>query len=255
MNSDFTEKVVIVTGGSSGIGRSTAIQLAELNAKLTITGRNEEKLASVADECEGVSKRRPLIVVAEMAEEREVKLIIDQTLEKYGAIHVLINNAATIELGSIEYTKLEHYDKVFNVNVRAVYYLTMLAVPHLIKTKGSIVNVSSINAIRAYPFSLAYNMSKAALDQMTKCLAVELAYRGVRVNSVNPGIIRTEFMKRGGIDDQMFTKAMDYGKKTHPLGRIGEADEVARTIVFLAHEDSFFINGVLLPVDGGKLHT
>lgn len=252
---DFADKVVIITGASSGIGRATAIKMAELGSKLTITGRDENKLELVADECEEVSNQKPLVVVAEMAEELEVKLIIDETVQKYGAIHVLINNAATIELGSMEFTTLEQYDKVFNVNVRAVYQLTTLAIPHLIKTKGNIVNVSSINSLRAYPFTTAYNMSKGALDQMTKCLAVELAYRGVRVNSVNPGLIRTEFMKRAGVNDVAFTQALEYAKKTQPLGRIGEADEVARAIIFLAHKDSFFINGIVLPVDGGKLHT
>lgn len=250
----FKDKVVIITGASSGIGRSTALQLAELGARLTITGRNEEKLESVADEVESISGKKPLAVIAELIEEAELKNIIESTLQRYSAIDVLINNAATLELGGIEYTTMEQFDNVFNINVRGTFQLTLLAVPHLIKTRGCIVNVSSINAIRSYPFSVAYNMSKAALDQMTKCLSVELAYRGVRVNSVNPGLIRTEFMKRGGLNNLAFTQALEYAKKNQPLGRLGEPDEVAKCIVLLADDESFFVNGVILPVDGGKVN-
>lgn len=248
----FANKVVIVTGASSGIGRATAIQMAEEGAKLTITGRNEEALNRVAEECESIAEVRPLIVLAEMKEEQEVKNIIDATIQEYGAIHVLVNNAATLELGGIEYTSLQQFDNVFTVNVRAIYQLCMLAVPHLIKTKGNIVNVSSINAICSYPLSLAYNMSKASLDMMTKCMSIELAYRSIRVNSVNPGIVKTEFLKRGGINNTMYTKMMEFSKKTHPYARLGEADDVARVILFLASDDSFFMNGLSVPVDGGR---
>lgn len=252
MNQGFKNKVAIITGASSGIGRATAIQLAEEGAKITITGRNEEALNRVAEECESICENRPLIVLAEMKEEQEVKNIIDATIQEYGALHILINNAATLELGGIEYTSLQQFDNVFNVNVRAIYQLCMLAVPHLVKTKGNIVNVSSINAMCSYPFSLAYNMSKAALDHMTKCMSIELAYRSIRVNAVSPGIVKTEFLKRGGINNTMYSKMMDMSKKSTPYARLGEADDVARAILFLASDDSFFMNGVILPVDGGR---
>lgn len=251
---NFKDKVVIITGASSGIGRSTALQLAELGARLTITGRNEEKLESVAHRVETVSGKKPLAVVAELREEAELKNIIESTLQRYSAIDVLVNNAATWELGGIEYTTMEQFDNVFNTNVRSTFQLTLLAVPHLIKTRGCIVNVSSINAIRSYPFSVAYNMSKAALDQMTKCLSVELAYQGVRVNSVNPGHIRTEFMKRGSLNNLAFTQALEYAKKSQPVARLGKPDEVAKCIILLADNELFFVNGVILPVDGGKVN-
>lgn len=250
----FKDKVVIITGASSGIGRSTALQFAELGARLTISARDEQRLELVAGEIESICGKRPQVVTAELTVEGELKNIVDSTLHRYGAIHVLVNNAGTLELGGIEYTTMEQFDNVFNTNVRATFQLTLLAVPHLIKTRGCVVNVSSINAIRPYPFSIAYNMSKAALDQMTKCLSVELAYRGVRVNSVNPGLIKTEFMKRAGLNNLAFTQALEYGKKNQPLGRLGEPEEVAKCIILLADDESFFVNGVILPVDGGKVN-
>lgn len=248
----FTDKVVIVTGASSGIGRTTAIQFAEQGAKLTLTGRNEDNLHRVAEECESFMGVKPLIVIAELKEEEELKNIIDATIEAYGSLNVLVNCAGTLELGGIEYTSLQQFDNVFNVNVRAIYHLIMLAIPYLVKTKGNIVNVSSVNGMCSYPFSLAYNMSKAALDQLTKCLSIELAYRNIRVNSVNPGIVKTEFIKRGGVNNAVYSRAMDMTKRAQPYVRFGEPDDVARAILFLANDDSFFINGVLFPVDGGR---
>ena len=110
-----------------------------------------------------------------------------ETVDKMGSLDILVNNAGILEMGTIENSSLEQYDKIMNTNVRAIYQLTMLAVPHLIKTQGCIVNVSSVNGLRSFPGVLAYNISKSALDQLTRCVALELAPKKVRVNSVNPG--------------------------------------------------------------------
>lgn len=128
----------------------------------------------------------------------------------------------------------------------------MLAIPHLIKTKGTIVNVSSVNGLRSFPGLLAYNMSKSAVDQFTKCLALELASKQVRVNSVNPGVIITELQKRGGVDEEAYKKFLGRSKETHALGRPGNPQEVAEAIAFLASEQSSFVTGVNLCVDGGR---
>ena len=155
-------------------------------------------------------------------------------------------------MGTIENTSLEQYDNVMNVNLRAVYHLTMLATPHLIKTKGNIVNVSSVNGIRSFPGVLAYNISKAGLDQFTRCVALELAPKGVRVNSVNPGVIITELQKRGGLNDEAYSNFLERSKQTHALGRPGNVDEVAEAISFLASDNASFTTGCNLPVDGGR---
>ncbi|CAB4056411.1 unnamed protein product [Lepeophtheirus salmonis] len=134
----------------------------------------------------------------------------------------------------------------------AVYQLSMLAVPHLTKTKGNIVNVSSVNGIRSFTGVLAYNMSKAALDQFTQCVALELAPKGIRVNSVNPGVILTDIHKRSGLTPEEYKQFLEKSKATHALGRTGSAEEVAQAIAFLASSNSSFCTGVLLPVDGGR---
>lgn len=142
---------------------------------------------------------------------------------------------------------------MLNINLRVVYLLTQLTIPHLKKTKGNIVNVSSVNGLRSFPGVAVYNVSKSALDQLTRCTALELAADGVRVNSVNPGVIATEIHKRGGMNDSEYKAFMERSKTTHPLGRPGNADEVANAIRFLAdNRDASFITGVTLSVDGGR---
>ncbi|XP_065206450.1 3-oxoacyl-[acyl-carrier-protein] reductase FabG-like [Planococcus citri] len=248
----FSGKVILITGASLGIGRATAIHLAELGAKLALTGRNVTNLQSVSKECEAVSKSKPLLITGEMANEQDVKNIIDSTIKHYSRLDVLINNAGIWEMGSIENTSLEQYDRIFNVNVRAVYQLTMLAVPHLIESKGNIINISSICGLRSFGGILAYSMSKSAIDQMTGCVALELASKGVRVNSVDPGVIITDIHKRSGMDDEAYDRFLERAKETHALGRPGNAEEVAKAIAFLASEESSYITGVNLPVDGGR---
>jgi len=245
----FVGKVVLITGASSGIGAATAIHLAQLGASLSITGRNKQNLDKVAEQC-GQSK--PFIVTGELTNENDVKNIIDSTIKHYGKLDVLVNNGGILETGSIETTTLEQYDKVFDVNVRSLYQMTTLAVPHLIKTKGNIVNVSSVTGLRSFPGCLAYCMSKSAVDQLTRCVALELAPKQVRVNAVNPGVVVTNLHKSSGMSDEELKKFFDHSKDTHALGRTGNVSEVAKTIAFLASDDASFITGATLPVDGGR---
>jgi NAD(P)-dependent dehydrogenase (short-subunit alcohol dehydrogenase family) len=181
---NFAGKVVLVTGASSGIGARAAQKFAKLGASVSLTGRKIENLEKVASECEG---QKPFIVSGDITNTDDTKRILEETIKKFGKLDVLVNNAGIIETGTIENTSLEQYDRVMNTNIRSMYYLTMLAVPHLIKMQGNIVNVSSVNGIRSFPGVLAYNLSKCAVDQFTRCVALELAPKNVRVNSVNPG--------------------------------------------------------------------
>lgn len=208
----------------------------------------------MAAECEKASDgKKPFIVAGDIAVEKDTKRILEETVNHYnGNLNALINVAGIIETGTIENTSLEQYDRVMNTNIRAIYHLTMLAVPYLIKSQGCIVNVSSVNGIRSFPGVLAYNISKAAVDQFTRCTALELAAKNVRVNCVNPGVTITNLHKRGGMDDETYKKFLEHSKTTHAMGRPGEADEVADAILFLASDNASFITGASLPVDGGR---
>ncbi|XP_043284293.1 3-oxoacyl-[acyl-carrier-protein] reductase FabG-like isoform X1 [Venturia canescens] len=242
-------KVVLITGASSGIGAATAIHMSSLGALLSITGRNVENLKKVSDQCTGP---KPFIVAGELTNEKDTENILKSTIDHYGKLNVLVNNAGTLENGSIENTSLEQFDRVFNLNVRSMYHLTMLAVPHLVETKGSIVNVSSVNGLRSFPGVLAYCMSKAAVDQFTRCVAIELADKQVRVNSVNPGVTVTNLHKNSGMSEEQLKNFFERSKTTHALGRPGDVMEVAKAIAFLAGEDASFTTGVNFPVDGGR---
>uniref|UniRef100_A0A069DY41 Dehydrogenase n=1 Tax=Panstrongylus megistus TaxID=65343 RepID=A0A069DY41_9HEMI len=251
---NFCGKIVLITGASSGIGASTALAFARLGASLALTGRNNINLENVAEKCKGVSSNgeKPFTVVGDLTKEEDTKRIFEETVKRYKKLDVLVNNAGIIETGSIENTSLEQFDRMFNTNVRSIYHLTMLAVPYLIKSKGNIVNVSSVNGIRSFPGVLTYCMSKSAVDQFTNCVALELAPKQVRVNSVNPGVTITELQKRGGMNEEAYAKFLERSKETHALGRPGMPEEVANTITFLASELASFITAANLPVDGGR---
>ncbi|XP_061390867.1 meso-2,3-butanediol dehydrogenase-like [Musca vetustissima] len=247
---DFSGKVVLITGASSGIGAATAQEFSKLGAQLVLVGRNVEKLQEATAKC--LNPETHLQIKADMTNENDVQRIIKETLDKFQKLDVLVNAAGIIENGTIENTSLEQFDRVMNTNMRSLYHLTMLAVPELKKTKGNIVNISSVCGLRAFPNVLAYNISKSAVDQFTRCVALELASAGVRCNSVNPGVIITELHKRGGMDEEAYQKFLEHCKATHALGRAGEVNEVSGVICFLASDKASFITGVNMPVDGGR---
>lgn len=253
--SSFTRKVALITGATSGIGAGTAVLFASLGCKLALTGRNVANLEKVSSDCvnAGANKNDILQIIGDVSKEDDVKKIIESTLKTFGQLDILINNAGILMSGTVESTPLDKYDQMMNVNTRSVFLLTHLAVPYLKKTKGNIVNVSSIAGSRSFPGVAAYCMSKAAVDQLTKCSALELAADGIRVNSVNPGVIITEIHKRGGMSEEEYAKFLEHSRETHALGRPGTVDEVAQTIAFLVDESkSSFITGVNLAVDGGR---
>uniref|UniRef100_A0A3B4VJI7 Zgc:101858 n=1 Tax=Seriola dumerili TaxID=41447 RepID=A0A3B4VJI7_SERDU len=243
-------KVTLITGASSGIGAGTSVLFAKLGALLALNGRDVENLSKIAKQCTDCGA--PLLVPGDLTDEETVKKSVEQTIAHFGRLDVLVNSAGILAMGSIETTNLAQYDKVMNINVRSVYHLTQLCVPHLIKTKGCVVNVSSVNGQRSFPGVLAYCMSKSAIDQFTRCVALELAEKQVRVNSVCPGVIITDVHKRAGLDEEQYAQFLAKCKTTHALGRPGEVEEVAHSIAFLASDAASFITGVNLPIDGGR---
>lgn len=244
----FKGKVVIITGASSGIGAGAAIYFSKRGAKVVITGRDERNLKETAENCEN----EVLSIVADVNSEADRVKIINQTLTKFGKIDVLINNAGIGVAARINNTEMKEYDDVMNTNVRSVFHLTQLAVPHLIKSQGNIVNVSSIAGQRQLLDRLAYGMSKAAVDQFTKILALELAPMNVRVNAISPALIVTNFQKRLGLDEAAYEKFKKSALQNHPLGRIGTIEDTNNALAFLAdNELASFITGTCLLVDGG----
>ncbi|KAI4468515.1 hypothetical protein MML48_2g00019372 [Holotrichia oblita] len=251
----FSGKVVLITGASSGIGAATAINFASKGALLALTGRNATNLQNVAQKCEEKSNIKPLTIIGDLTIDSDVRNILDTTIKTYGKLDILINNAGILTTGSIEDATVEQYDEIFATNVRPVYLLTNLAVPHLVKTKGNIVNVSSLAGLRAFPAVLTYCMSKAALDQFTRCVSLALAPKQVRVNSVNPGIISSDIHVRSGITQEEYPEYIKRMASIHPLGRVGKPEEVANAIVFLASDDASFTTGETLCLAGGRQNS
>ena len=138
------------------------------------------------------------------------------------------------------------------INTTAAFVLTQAALPHLLKSKGNVVHVSSVTGLRAFPNVVSYAMSKAAVDQLVRYTALETASRGVRVNAVNPGVIITEVHKRAGVSDEQYEKFLEHSKTTHAMGRVGDVEEVASTIAFLASDGASFITGQTSAIDGGR---
>lgn len=247
-------KVVIVTGASSGIGKATAILFANKGATVVAVGRNEKELTSLGKSIKSKSGAiKPHL--ADMTQMSQIDRLASETIHNHGQIDVLVNSAGIILNGTIETTTIDEWDKMFNINLRSVFALTQKCLPHLIETKGNIVNVSSVAGTRTFPNILAYGVSKAALDQLTRSAALELASKGVRVNSVNPGVVVTNIHKRGGMDEQTYDAFLERSKETHPIGRPGTAAEVADLIYFLASDKASWITGATYAIDGGRALT
>lgn len=254
MEHEFANKVVLISGATSGIGKATAVAFASAGANVAAVGRNQEALASLPKQLEAGGGRH-LMLQANLSLEADVDRIVSQAVEHFGRLDVLVNAAGHISSGTVENTALDAWDAMLNINLRAVFLLMQKASPMLIESRGNIVNVSSVTGLRAFPGVLAYCVSKAGVDQLTRCAALELAAKGVRVNAVNPGVVVTEIHRRGGMDDEQYTAFLEHSKGTHPLGRVGEAREVAELILFLASSRSSWITGATYSIDGGRAQT
>ena len=247
-------KVVLITGASSGIGRASAKIFAERSSVVIAVGRNAAELASLQTEVaefEGSVKPR----LTDVTEITQIDHLITEIVDSFGQIDVLVNSAGIIKSGSIANTSLDEWDKMLDVNLRSVFYVCQKALPLLEASKGNIVNVSSVTGTRAFPGVLAYCVSKAGVDQLTRCMALELADKGVRVNAVNPGVVETNLHKRGGMSEEDYERFLTNAANTHPLGRAGQPEEVAELIYFLASDKAKWITGVTYAIDGGRAET
>jgi NAD(P)-dependent dehydrogenase (short-subunit alcohol dehydrogenase family) len=254
MSGEMEGKVVLVTGASSGIGRATAIRFAAEGAHVALVARSATRLAEVEDEI-AVGGGSALAIPTDVTREADIERAISATVEAYGGIDVLVNAAGIIATGNVKETTLESWDTMMNVNVRATFYLIQQALPFLEECQGNVVNVSSVTGLRAFPGILSYCASKAAVDQLTRCVALETASKGVRVNAINPGVIETMLHRSGGMADEAYSAFLEHSKTTHPLGRVGQPEEAADLIYFLASPKAGWITGATVSIDGGRAQT
>ncbi len=244
----------IITGGSSGIGEATALKLAAMGAKVALTGRRAEPLDAIVEKIRAAGGEA-IAVRGDVRDENHAAEAVIQTIEVFGNLTILVNNAGVIGSGPIEATDTEEWDRLMDVDLKGAFFFCREAIPHLKARHGaSIVNVSSVAGRRPYPSLAPYCVAKAGLDMLTECLAVELAPYGIRVNAINPGVVVTNLHKAShAVPD--YDAFLTRSKETHPLGFVGHPRDAAELIAFLVTDRARWITGGLMPLDGGRALT
>ncbi|XP_054158363.1 uncharacterized oxidoreductase MexAM1_META1p0182-like [Oppia nitens] len=257
---DFTGKVALITGSSSRIGAGIALLFAKSGANVVVTGRNADRVAQVAKQCTDVSpkQQKALEVVGDLNREEDLNRLIETTVQTFGKLDILVNNAGIDHLA--DPISADYYEKFINVmqtNLYLAVNMTHKCVPHLTKTRGNVINISSNGSKVTLKGYSSHCMSKASLDMFTQCMAAELGPKHhIRVNSVNPGTILTNFLVNNTgvtcheIDNELFAAI---GAK-YPVGRPGQPEDIANTVAYLASDTAAgFITGSIVVADGGHI--
>lgn len=238
-------KVAIITGSTSGMGRATAELFASEGAKVVVTGRNEERAKEVVEKIKGEGNEA-IYVIADMLKIKDIERIVEKTIEEYGTVDILFNNAGMLSVTPIDDLTLEEWENVFRVNVTAPLYLSQLVAPIMKeKGKGVIINISSVAGAHAHHGMAAYVSSKHAISGLTKSMAWEFGPE-IRANAILPGAIMTAMVDSVGGE-----AAVKHLVKGSPIKKAGQPEEIATAALFLASDDSSFVTGQLLRVDGG----
>jgi NAD(P)-dependent dehydrogenase (short-subunit alcohol dehydrogenase family) len=241
-------KVAIITGAGSGIGRSTAMLFASEGAKVVISDVNEAHGKSVVDE---ITKNggAATFVKADSSKPEDNEALVKQTLDKYGALDIAVNNAGIGgPLAATGEYPLDGWKKVIDINLSGVFYGLRYQIPAMLKNGGSIINVASILGQAATKFSPAYVAAKHGVVGLTKAAALEYADKKIRVNSIGPGYIKTPLVM-----NSLDASTLNGLVGLHPIGRLGESEEVAELLLWLASSKASFVTGAYYPIDGGYL--
>ncbi len=237
-------KIAIITGGGSGIGLSTAHAFHREGAKVVIFGRRKEKLEKAAKEIGNFA----LPIQGDMTKSDDLNRLINITLGKFKGIDILVNNAGIFDGKPLHEISDSQWDTIMDINIRSVFQLTKRVLPTMMDQKnGNIIHISSILGLIAVPQVAAYNVSKGALNQFSRSIAVEYGLYGIRSNSICPGLIETDMTADLMKDDSL----MQDWSKEYPIGRFGKPDDIASACLYLASDESSFVTGAVLPVDGG----
>ena len=243
----FADKVVLITGAGAGIGRAAALQFAQQGARVVVTGRREGKLQALADAHPNID-----FVVADVANPDDAQRTVDAVIEKWGALDTLVNNAGAGAILPLAQASAQQVVHIFAVNVVGPSLLVTAALPHLKAARGAIVNLSSTFGHKAAGSLSHYAGSKAAIEHMTRCWALELAPDGVRVNAVAAGPTETDFLiERMQLTAEQAEDVKANERRQIPLGRRGVPDEIAAWIVSLASPSAAWVTGQVITVDGG----
>lgn len=238
------DKTAIITGGGTGIGLATARAFYQEGAKVILFGRRKEKLEKAVEKLGGSA----IIVQGDMTNNNDLDQLINETLHNFKKIDILVNNAGLFNGSPLHEISDSQWDEIMDINIRSVFQLTRRVLPAMLSQKyGNIIHISSILGLIAVPQVAAYNVSKGALNQFSRSIAVEYGSSGIRSNSICPGLIATDMTA----DLMQDADLMKEWSKEYPIGRFGKPEDVANACLYLASDESSFVTGITLPVDGG----
>jgi NAD(P)-dependent dehydrogenase (short-subunit alcohol dehydrogenase family) len=241
-------KIALVTGGGAGIGKGITLKLASVGAQVIIVGRREEVLKETSSLNDNIT-----YIVGDITNDNTIQDIVNMINNKFnGRLDILVNNAGSCPIGYLKDMTIEDYDKTFNLDVRALVNLTIKTLPFIMNTKGNIINISTVGATHRSANLSLYTGAKAAVENFTRCWALELATDGVRVNAIAPGAIDTDIWDMKGVSEEEKTKHREFIESTIPCKRFGSPEEIANVALFLVSDEASYINGAIIAVDGAQ---